>query len=232
MRHLSMPWCWPTETFTLERVIVARPRCSQGLHHSAVQQEDHTREEAVKKLIHQCETHPNREDLKTDLKQNHAFNPFSEQSKVMICSMGNMEYFEICEITPKVQCHNCMTYWTKVIVYCTCGTWLRLLDKTRKIKQGSVRCFVDCKLRDKERSISRCTSLKHREAKNLLRSSRFSKQSKDKGLQLHSGQISELPNLQSIIDPDWMGRRTLRTLRCNCSRRSLSHRYNARAQKT
>ena len=61
--------------------------------HSTVQQQNHTRKEAVQKLIHQFETHPNREALKADLKQNHAFNPFSEQSKEMIYSMGNMEYF-------------------------------------------------------------------------------------------------------------------------------------------
>ena len=40
------------------------------------------------------------------------------------------------------------------------------------------------------------------------------------------------PNLQSITFPDRLGRRTLRTLRCNCSRRSLLHRYSGRAQKT
>ena len=74
----------------------------QGLPHSTVQQDDHTRKKAVQKLIHQFETHPNRTELQADLKQNHAFNPFSEQSKDMIYSMGNMEYFEICEITPKV----------------------------------------------------------------------------------------------------------------------------------
>ena len=84
--------------------MVARPSCSQGLLHSAVQQEDHTRKEAVKKLIHQFETHPHREALKADLRQNHAYNPFSEQSKEMIYNMGNMEYFEMCEITSKVQC--------------------------------------------------------------------------------------------------------------------------------
>ena len=60
-----------------------------------------------------------REAVKADLKQNHAFNPFSEQSKEMIYCMGNMEYFEMCEITPKVPCHNCMSYWTKSIVHCT-----------------------------------------------------------------------------------------------------------------
>ena len=93
----------------------------QGLPQSAVQEQDHTRKEAVQKLIHQFETHPNREVLKPDMKQNHAFNPFSEQSKEMIYSMGNMEYFEICEITPKVQCHNCVTCWTKGSLYCTCA---------------------------------------------------------------------------------------------------------------
>ena len=38
------------------------------------------------------------------------------------------------EITPKVQCHNFMTYWTKDIVHCTCGTCLRSSDKVRKLK--------------------------------------------------------------------------------------------------
>ena len=66
----------------------------QGLH-STVEQEDHTRKEVVKKLVHQFETHPNREALKADLRQNHAYNPFSEESKDMIHSMGNVEYFEM-----------------------------------------------------------------------------------------------------------------------------------------
>ena len=53
----------------------------------------------------------------------------------MIYSMKNMEYFEMCEITPKIQCHQYMTYWTKGIACCTCGTWLRPLDKTRKLNK-------------------------------------------------------------------------------------------------
>ena len=69
------------------------------------------------------------------LEQNHAFSPISEQSKALVYSMGNMEYFEICEITPKVQCRNCVTYWTKGIVYCTCGTCLRPSDKIRKLNK-------------------------------------------------------------------------------------------------
>ena len=74
----------------------------QGLPHSTVQQQDDNRKEAVKKLIHQFETHPHREALKADLENEQAFNPFSEKSKDMIRSMGNTEYFEMCEITSKI----------------------------------------------------------------------------------------------------------------------------------
>ena len=67
----------------------------QGLPHSTVEQEDHTREEVVEKLIHQFETHPSRGALKADLRQNHAYNPFSEKSKDMIHSMVNVKYFDL-----------------------------------------------------------------------------------------------------------------------------------------
>ena len=112
----------------------------QELHHSVVQEHDHIRKQAVQKLIHQFETHPNKETLQADLKQNRAFNPISEQSKKMIYSMGTMEYFEICEITPSIQYTNCMTYWPKGIVYCTCGRCLRPSDEVRKL--NSDRCDV------------------------------------------------------------------------------------------
>ena len=69
-------------------------------------QQDDTRKEAVKRLIHQFEPHPNLEALKADLEKDQAFNPFSEKSKDMIRSMENTEYFEMCEITSKVQCHS------------------------------------------------------------------------------------------------------------------------------
>ena len=46
--------------------------------------------------------------------------------------------------------------------------------------EASMFCFVDSKLSDKERPSSRSTSRKHREAKNLLRSSQRSKEDKEK----------------------------------------------------
>ena len=58
----------------------------QGLPHSTVQKEDDVRREAVNKLIHQCEKHPNRESLMADLNMNQKFNLFSEKSKESIRS--------------------------------------------------------------------------------------------------------------------------------------------------
>ena len=109
----------------------------QGLRHSAVQEHDHIRKQAVQKLIQQFENHPNKEALQEDLQKNRAFNPSSEKSQKMIYRMGVMEFFEIYEISPNTQCSNCMTYWPKGIVYCTCGTCLRPLDKVRKLNRDA-----------------------------------------------------------------------------------------------
>ena len=46
-----------------------------------------------------------------DLDKNQKFNLFSEKSKELIRSMGITEYFEMCEITAKVQCQDRLLYW-------------------------------------------------------------------------------------------------------------------------
>ena len=61
-------------------------------------------------LIHRFETHLNRESLMADLNKNQKINLFSEESKELIRSMGNTEYFELCEITSKIQCPDCFLY--------------------------------------------------------------------------------------------------------------------------
>ena len=55
----------------------------QGLRHSVVHEHDHIGKMAVRKLIHQFEEHPNK-----GLQQTRAFNPFCEQSKDIIYSVG------------------------------------------------------------------------------------------------------------------------------------------------
>ena len=78
----------------------------QGLLHSAVQKHGHIRKAGVKKLIHQFETHPNREALKADLKQNHALS-IQREGVGHDSQHGNTEYFEMCGIiSPKYSATN------------------------------------------------------------------------------------------------------------------------------
>ena len=70
-----------------------------GLPHAVVKQADNFR---VHELVKKIESHPHREALQADFQHNNAYNPFSEESKVMIRDMGNVELFELCEAIPKV----------------------------------------------------------------------------------------------------------------------------------
>ena len=65
---------------------------------------------AVKKLIHLFGTHLSREALKADLEKDQEFKPFSEKSKDMIRSMGNIGVLRDVPITVN------FTYWTTSIV--------------------------------------------------------------------------------------------------------------------
>ena len=102
----------------------------QGLPHSTVRKRDDIRSETVKKLIRQFETHPNRESLMTELDKNQKFNPFNEKWRELIRSMGNTEYFEMCEIISEVQCQVCLQKWEIGIVCCTCGTCLQIEQRS------------------------------------------------------------------------------------------------------
>ena len=92
-----------------------------GLSHEIVKEAEHLR---VQELVNRIETHPHRAALHADLQQNNVYNPFSENSKKMILELGNVELFELCETTPKVQCPHCLLYWNQGIAYCTCGQCL------------------------------------------------------------------------------------------------------------
>ena len=76
-----------------------------GLPHAFVKQAENFR---VRELVKKIENHPRREARQADLQPNNAYNPFSDESKVMIRDMGNVELFELCETIPKVQCSECL----------------------------------------------------------------------------------------------------------------------------
>ena len=81
-----------------------------GLSHSVVKEAEHLR---VQELVQRIENHPHRAALQADLQQNNVYKPFSKHSKEMIGELGNVELFELCEKTPKVQCSKCLLYGIK-----------------------------------------------------------------------------------------------------------------------
>ena len=100
-----------------------------GLSHAVVKEAEHFR---VQELVKKIESHPHREALQADLQQNNVYTPFSNNSKAMIRELGNVELFELCETTPKVQCSQCLLHWNQGIVYCTCGHFLVESESRRK----------------------------------------------------------------------------------------------------
>ena len=75
------------------------------LSHSVVKEAEHLR---VQELVQRIENHPHRAALEADLQQNNVYNPFSKNSKEMIRELGNVEFVEVCETTPKVKCSPCL----------------------------------------------------------------------------------------------------------------------------
>ena len=67
------------------------------------------------------------------LRKEPTISPFTEKSQELIRSMGNTEYFEMCEITSKIQCQDCSRYWEIGKENCTCGTCLRPSQNNRKL---------------------------------------------------------------------------------------------------
>ena len=108
---------------------------TQGLLHNTVGKTEYVR---VRELINRIEIHPHRDELKADLRQDYVYNAFSKNSKKMIHDRGNVEYFELCETTSKVQCSYCQSCWTKGIVYCNCGICLCRTEAMRRLNRSAV----------------------------------------------------------------------------------------------
>ena len=112
----------------------------------------------VRELVKQIESHPHRQALQADLRQNNAYNPLSEKSQKMIRDMGNVELSEPCETIPKVQCSECLLYWNQGIVSCTCGHLLKESEASQHFSPMAVGRFHNPQLRHQEGATSRCSA--------------------------------------------------------------------------
>ena len=57
----------------------------------------------------------------------------------MFKDTGNVQLFEFFEKDPKTQCKECPLYWSRGIVYCTCGHLLKESEGNR----GAIQCTLD-----------------------------------------------------------------------------------------
>ena len=103
-----------------------------GLPHAVVKRAENFR---VCELVKKIESHPHRRALQVDSQHNNAYNPFSEETKVMIREMGNVELFELCETIPKMQCSECLLSWNQGIIYCTGGHLLKESESSQHFHQ-------------------------------------------------------------------------------------------------
>ena len=117
-----------------------------GIPHSTVQKEDSNRKETVKRLIQQFENHPNRRLV-------------SEMSKELITSMGNTEYFELCETSSEIQCLDCDLFWEAGIIHCTCGKCMQPTERNRQLNKERYDILSIPGYAIKKKSHSRCQTL-------------------------------------------------------------------------
>ena len=60
---------------------------------------------------------------------------FSEESSRVIHEVGNIEWYELGQMTRFVQCHSCWKHLPEGLAFCSCGVCLRLDEATiRRIK--------------------------------------------------------------------------------------------------
>ena len=65
----------------------------------------------------------NPKSIRDNLKKDNMI--FSEESIRLIYEMGNMELFELRQITIACQCHSCLRHVPRVLTFCECGVCLR-----------------------------------------------------------------------------------------------------------
>ena len=75
----------------------------QGISRAEVEQdEEKSRKHYLGRLVSAIMNHKKENALIAELQCKHPFTPFSEESKQMIHTLGKVEGFELCEISPKI----------------------------------------------------------------------------------------------------------------------------------
>ena len=108
-----------------------------GVPLSAVEQQDTTRENKVKKLIEKFENHKHKESFLQDLSQTQKINKFCRESQDLIADLSNTEIFELCPNSSKQQCPDCNAYWEIGVIYCICGRNMKSSQSPAEFDQNN-----------------------------------------------------------------------------------------------
>ena len=92
-----------------------------GVPLSAVEQQNTTRENKVKKLIEKLENHKHEESFIQDLSQTQKIIKFSKESQDLLADFDNTEVFELCENSSKQRCPDCNAHSEIAIIYYSRG---------------------------------------------------------------------------------------------------------------
>ena len=119
--------------------------------------------------------------------------------------MGNTEYFELCEISSKIQCPDCSLYRELDIVYCTCGKRLQPTERNRQLNKErydvlSIPNYVIKK--NPSHGVRHGPTERQKiyyKAHNML------KKGPEKAVQHHLGKISKIFSLSRLINLNSMG---------------------------
>ena len=65
--------------------------------------EDEDRTKRIRRLAHTLKNQSEEKALIKDMQKTDTFNPFSEGSNKIIHNLGNVEYFDLCEVSAKAQ---------------------------------------------------------------------------------------------------------------------------------
>ena len=88
----------------------------------------------IQDLLDKLRSEYQTESVIADLSKKGKFNRFSEDPKKTIQRLGNIELYELGEVSKMTQCAPCSKYWPAGLLYCTCGVCFMLsLEQKRKI---------------------------------------------------------------------------------------------------
>ena len=88
----------------------------------------------IASIVQAIVSHPDKSRLiALEESSNNHHTPFSEQSKEMIHSSGNVEGFELCQLSERIQCPHRLGFSTRRILHCDCGTCLIPSEQVRQL---------------------------------------------------------------------------------------------------